>query len=387
MKVKRNLPISQAQASLPRGWRFLDLFHAASSHTRNVTLAAVALAWFPLAILSAIRGGATFSSFLTDYATQSRFLIILPVLILAEPLLRERLALVAHQFEADVVPRQQWPEFQANWASCERRRDSNVARVLIFVLTYATAAFLTQYLDPKGAEFVSWWKGGGGFRSFSLAGSWAFLVSYPILVYYTYLWIWRHLLWAWFLRSTTRLKLSLIAAHPDHVGGLGFLEASLLGQVPFSFCMGVGLAGAVAIRVLNEGRPLLAFRFVALGLIAGVILFCIGPYLFFTQTLLQMRRRGMLAYGGFARAVGAQFEKKWLHQADSLTEEVLSVPDFSTTADLYSMVGNIDDIRVVPVAAVNVYAIVLAALAPALPVVIASIPFNDLIRAAMGLLF
>jgi hypothetical protein len=387
MKMDRDFSRPSGQPSLPRGWRFLDLFHAASSHTRNVTLIAVGLAWIPLAILSAIRGRTAFLSFLTDYATQSRFLIILPVLILAEPLLRQRLALVAHQFEADMVPRQQWPEYQANWASCERLRDSNMARVLIFLLTYATAGFLTRYLDPKGAEFITWWKGGGGFRSFSLAGSWAFLVSYPILVYYTYLWIWRHLLWAWFLRSTNRLKLALIAAHPDHVGGLGFLEASLLGQVPFSFCVGMGLAGAVAIRVLNEGHPLLAFRFVALGLIVGVILFCVGPYLFFTQTLLQMRRRGMLAYGGFARAVGEQFEKKWLHQTDSLTEDVLSVPDFSTTADLYGMVSNIDDIRVVPVAAVNVYAIVLAALAPALPVVIASIPFNDLIRAAMGLLF
>jgi len=386
-QVKKEISTPFGQPSLPRGWRFLDLFHAASSHTRNVTLIAVALAWIPVAILSAIRGRAAFSSFLTDYATQSRFLIILPVLILAEPQLRQRLALVAHQFEADIVPRDQWPEFQSNWALCENRRDSNVARVLIIVLTYATAAFMTQYLNPGGSEFVSWWKGGGGFRSFSLAGSWAFLVSYPILAYYTYLWIWRHLLWGWFLRSTTRLKLALIAAHPDHVGGLGFLEASLLGQVPFSFCVGVGLAGAIAIRVLNEGHPLLAFRFVALGFVLGVILFCVGPYLFFTQTLLQMRRRGMLAYGGFARAVGEQFEKKWLHQTDSLTEDVLSVPDFSTTADLYGMVGNIDDIRVVPVAAVNVYAIVVAALAPALPVVIASIPFNDLIRAAMGLLF
>ena len=82
-----------------------------------------------------------------------------------------------------------------------------------------------------------------------------------------------------------------------------------------------------------------------------------------------------------------QFEKKWLHQADSLTEEVLSVPDFSTTADLYGVVHNIDDIRVIPVGALNLYAIVIVALIPALPVVIATIPFDTLIHAAMGLLF
>jgi hypothetical protein len=385
--MKQNFVLPQGQPSPPRGWRLLGLFRSAGSRTRNRTLVAVAVAWIPLAILSAVRGGEIFFSLLRDYATQSRFLIILPVLILAEPQLRQRLALVAHQFEVDLVPGQQWPEFQANWASCEKLRDSTVARIVLVVLTYVTAAFLSQYLDPRGSEFVSWWVGGGGFKSFSLAGSWAFLVSYPILVYFTYLWVWRHLLWAWFLRSTTRLKLKLIAAHPDGVGGLGFLEASLLGQIPFSFCLGVGLAGAIAVRVVTEGHDLFAFRFLALGLVAGVILFCVGPYLFFTRTLMQMRRQGMLSYGAFARAVGERFEKKWLHQTDELSEEVLLVPDFSTVADLYGLVHDIDEIRIVPVAAVNLYAIVIAALVPALPVVVAAIPFSTLIRAAMGLLF
>ena len=222
---------------------------------------------------------------------------------------------------------------------------------------------------------------------FSPAGTWAFFVSYPILVYFTYLWLWRQFLWARFLRATTQLKLALIAAHPDHVGGLGFLEASALGQIPFSFCLGVGLAGAVANQVLHAGHQLTAFRFLALALIVGVLLFCVGPYLFFTRTLLQMRRQGMLTYGSFARAVGEQFEKKWLHRADSLTKEVLLVPDFSTTADLYGVVHNIDDIRIIPVGAVDLYAIIFAAVIPAIPVVIASIPFATLIRAAMGLLF
>ena len=48
---------------------------------------------------------------------------------------------------------------------------------------------------------------------------------------------------------------------------------------------------------------------------------------------------------------------------------------------------NIDDIRIIPAGAVNLYAIIAAALIPALPVVIAAIPFNTLIRAAMGFLF
>src|SRR5947209_19970445 len=113
---------------------------------------------------------------------------------------------------------------------------------------------------------------GGGFMFFSLAGTWALFVSYPILVYFTLLWIWRQIIWARFLRATTLLDLRLIAVHPDHLGGLGFLEASLLAQLPFSFCLGVGLAGAIANRVFHEGQNVMAYRFLAPILIAIALL-------------------------------------------------------------------------------------------------------------------
>ena len=152
---------------------------------------------------------------------------------------------------------------------------SKLAKIFILVLTYATVAWLSQYLSPEGVEFMAWWKGGGGFRVFSSAGTWAIFVSYPILIYLTLLWLWRRLLWARFLRSTTRLNLRLIAAHPDRLGGLGFLEAALRGQLPFSFCLGVGLAGAVANRVFNDGQKLIAFRHLPLLLIGAGAAVCV----------------------------------------------------------------------------------------------------------------
>jgi len=374
--------------SLRYQWRFLDLFRTATTQMLTRTAIAVGIAWVPLVVLCSLRGGGyTLLSFLKDYASQSRFLIILPVLILAERPLHSRLSMVAHHFETYVVLEDERPQFQASWESHENARNSIPIRVVGLVLTYATAAWLSQYLSPGGSEFVGWWMGAGGFRMFSPAGTWAFFVSYPMLVYYTYLWLWRQLLWARFLRATAVLNLRLVAAHPDHLGGLGFLEASMLGQLPFSFCMGVGLAGAVANRVLNEGKTVFAFRFMAPILIAGVLLVCVVPYLFFTRTLMLMRRRGMSEYGAFAHAVGEQFEKKWLPRTNSLNEDVLTVPDFSTTGDLYAVVRNIDEIRVIPVGAVDIYAIIIVALIPAIPVVIAAIPFTVLVRAAMKLMF
>ena len=388
--MKRSHQPSFTQSDEPshiRPQALLDLFRTASSQALIRVAIAVGFAWVAPAILSALRGGATLLSFLTDYASMTRFLIIIPVLILAEAPLRGRLNLVVHHFDRFLVRPEQASEFKADWTDCEKLRDSRLAQGLLILLTYGTAAFLGQYLNPQGNEFVPWWRGGGGFRGFSPAGTWTLFISYPILVYLGYLWLWRQLLWVRFLRTATRYNLRLIAAHPDNLGGLGLLEASLRGQLPFSFCMGVGLAGAVANRTFHEGHKLIAFRHLPLLLVGAVLLVCVAPYFLFTSTLMRMRRQGILRYGAFARAVGEQFERKWLHRADSLDEDVLTVPDFSTTTDLYGVVSNINNIRVIPVGLVDLYALMVAALIPTIPVVIASIPFDTVIGDAMKLLF
>ena len=341
----------------------------------------------PLHFLSAFGADGSFPSFLTDYATQSRFLIVIPVLILSAPALHERRQQVAEHIETFLVPRDQHPTFHADWNSTDKLRDSWLVRILIAVLVYATVIWLDRYLSPQGVEFTAWWKGSGGLRFMSLAGTWAAFVSYPIVFYLGFLWLWRQLLWLRFLRQTTRLNLQLVAAHPDGLGGLGFLEGALRGQLPFAFCLGVGLAGAVANRVFHDGQKLMVFRNLPLILIAAVLLVCAAPYFLFTSTLMRMRRHAMLKYGAFARAVGEQFEKKWLDRAGSLDEDVLEVPDFSTTTDLYGVVSNINNIRVIPVGLVDVYALVVVALIPAIPIVIASIPFNTVMQDAMKLLF
>jgi len=375
-----------SSSALSGQWRFLDLLHGASARLLTVTAITVAVAWVPLAIFCVVRGGATFVSFLTDYAIQSRFLVILPVLMLAAPNLNGRLEMVARHFEP-FVPQNQISRFQASWTSFERLRNSRLAQGVMVLLTYAIAAWLAQYLSPQGTEIMPWTKGGGGFRWMSLAGTYAVFVSYPILAYLGFLWLWRQLLWTRFMRSAARLNLRVIAAHPDRLAGLAFLEASLRGQMPFSFCLGAGLAGAVANRVFHHGQKLTNFNYAAGALVGAVLLICIVPYFVFTPVLMQIRRRGLLRYGAFARAMGEQFEKKWLDQPDNVNQDVLTVPDFSATTDLYSVVSIVNDIRVLPVGLVDLYILMVVAFIPVIPVVLGAIPFDIVARAAVKLLF
>jgi hypothetical protein len=372
--------------SLSKTWRFLDLVRGASQRLLTLTAIAVVISWFPPAVLSALRGGTTFLSFLTDWASQSRFLIILPVLILAAPPLHKRLARVANHLE-QFVREGQLPAYKASWSSFERLGNFTIVKITILLATYAFAIWMGEYLSPQGAELVAWWRGSGGFRWFSPAGTWALFVSYPILFFFTLLWLWRQLLWARFLLSSARLDLRLVAAHPDSVGGLGFIEGALRGQQPFSFCLGAALAGAVANRMFHQGQKLASFADVGVVLLASVLLICVAPYFSFAPVLLQMRRDGMLKYGGFARSVGEHFEQKWLDRPESLNQDVLMVTDFSAMTDLYGVVSNVNKVSALPVSRMDLYGLLAAAVVPVIPVVIGSVPFDVVARAAMKMLF
>jgi hypothetical protein len=187
--------------------------------------------------------------------------------------------------------------------------------------------------------------------------------------------------------STGRLDLRLIAAHPDGLGGIGFLESSLRGQRPFSFCLGGGLAGAVANRIFHSGEKLTDFVHVAVVLVVAVLLVCVLPYFAFTPVLMRMRHIGMVKYGIFARAVGEHFEKKWLDTSENLHHDLLMVADFSAMNDLYGVVSNVNDVSSIPVSRVDLYALMIVAFIPTLPVAIACVPFDVVARAALKLLF
>jgi hypothetical protein len=367
-------------------WRLLDSLRGASDRQLTFTAVAVAVVWIPPAVLVALRGGRVLLSFLTDYATQSRFLIVLPVLILGAPNLHKRLARVSHHLE-QFVEESKLPAFRASWASFERLRNSRIAQAAIVLITYLLAVGLGRYMSPQGAEIVDWWKGGGGFNWFSPAATWALFISYPILVYFTLLWLWRQALWTFFMGATARLDLRLIAAHPDGVGGIGVVESALRGQQPFCFCIGAGLAGAVANRMFHHGQKLTSMVDVAMVLVGSVLLVCVVPYFVFTPVLTQMRRSGLLKYGGFARAAGEHFEKKWLIEQDSMNQDVLMVADFTAMNDLYGVVRNVNDVSVLPVSRVDLYGLFAAAFLPAIPVLIGSVPFDVVARAAIKMMF
>ncbi len=63
------------------------------------------------------------------------------------------------------------------------------------------------------------------------------------------------------------------------------------------------------------------------------------------------------------------------------------VVNFSALNDLYGVASNVNDSSVLPVGRVDLYLLLAAAFVPAVPVVIGSVPFDVVARAAAKMLF
>jgi hypothetical protein len=363
---------------------FFELIRTASTKTITRAALATAVAWLPAAVLSAMQGVGPLTSFLTDVATQSRVLIVIPLLILAVPPFDGRIEAIARQFtKAGLISASDLPRFQANWGSFEKLRDSAVARIGVVLLVIAIILSLEQFLTAD--VLMPWTTTVVGGRNLSPAGVWFVWGINALLFYLFLLWLWRTVLWARFLSAVSRLDLRLIPAHPDHVAGLGFVQSYLRGQFPFSFCVGVVIAGGVANRIIHRGQQLLSFKYMPLVALITVLLLCAAPLCVFMNTLLRTRRRGVFEYGALAIGMGQQFEAKWLRRA--VSEDALHEQDFSATTDLYSIAANVHQIHMIPIGVSDLYSLLAISLTPAIPVALIAVPFDVLMEHVVKLLF
>jgi hypothetical protein len=360
------------------------LLRSATARTIRLAITAVAAAWLPAIILAAFHGLGSLRSFLIDYAAQSRLLIVIPLLIIAEPPMVASLQTIAHHFRDEgLVKEEEIPRFDSALSAFTRWGDRPIVRIVMTVMVYLFVASTISIVTSS--SLMPWCFGAGGILNLSPAGSWYVLVSLPITLLILLRWVWRQLVWLWFLTVTSRMDLQLIPSHPDLTGGLGFLEQCMRGYWAFGFAIGTLVAGGVANRVVYLSQPITAFRYTPLFVIAIVLILCAGPLCVFWGTLFRTRRRGIFEYGALATRMGRQFEHKWLVPSKE-DGSALEVQDFSATIDLYSVVTNVHEMHSVPVGMRSVGRLAGAALAPAVPLALVALPFDVIMEHVIKLL-
>jgi hypothetical protein len=109
------------------------------------------------------------------------------------------------------------------------------------------------------------------------------------------------------------------------------------------------------------------------------------PLLAFSTRLVIEWRRGVAQYGALAVAVGQRFERKWFSRRGPIDEGALEVPDFSAQTDLYQIVANVYQMKATPVDLGSVLYLAAATLLPFVPVLLASVPLDQVLEAAAQL--
>lgn len=347
-----------------------------------------AAGWLPLAVLTAAQAGVetpAAGSFAFDYAVHARSLVAAPLFVAAERVCVPYLGLIARQFaDAGLVAPADRPAFEAVMRSTQRLCRSGVAQIVVIALAYGLIVAILAGPPVPGAP--AWHRGPGG-TGLSPAGWWHALVSLPLLLVLFFGWMWRVLLWTRFLWRVARLDLRLIPAHPDRAAGLLFVAQSMPAFSILAFAIGAIVAGTVANEVVHAGHELTQHGAgIFLAAAFPVVVFG-GPLLVFSGKLLRARWRGILEYGAIADGLGRRFERKWLADGRRVPEDALQAPDFSATTDLYSIVANVYNMRLVPADLRSVAVLAGMALLPFVPVVVLAIPADVLIGKLSGLLF
>jgi hypothetical protein len=344
-------------------------------------IALVAITWIPLLLLS-IRDGVAFGykvrvPFLYDLSVYGRFLVALPLLILAEIIIEPGIRMVVAEFvKGGIVPTEERQKFDSVLNNMQRWRDSAVPEIVLLVLAFFPLFVFQREWAPGVVS--SWHTNRGGLT----AAGWLFAAfSAPMLRFITYRWIFRYLLWSILLWRITRLRLVLMPTHPDHAGGLLFLAVAQR-RFGILFCAsGAVFAGRMANNLVFEHTPIRSFESLMVGFVVLCLIIGLLPLVLVAPTLRVVRNKGLIDYGKLARDYTGSFDRKWVHTGSVPSEPLLGSSDIQSLADMGNSFQMVEAMNIAPITKRLVLQIGVQAALPLLPVIVLGTPTSQLVRA------
>jgi hypothetical protein len=351
---------------------------------RRRIVAIATFVWVPLLLLSVADGKAWGDAvtvpFLYDIDAHARFLVALPLLIIAELVVHRRMRAIVEQFVTLGLVRGAVRErFDAAIASAMRLRNSVVAEVLLIVLVYgvgilvfwrhyAALATPTWYATPEGGEL-----------RLQLAGWWYVLVSLPLFQFILLRWYFRLFIWARFLWHVSRMDVAYVPMHPDRNGGIGFVSRIGYAFAPLLLAQGTLHAGMLANKIIFEGAVLTAFKldvFAFVVIMVGVVL---APLLVFIPPLARAKRAGTREYSHLAKRYVDEFEAKWLRGEAPGGEPLVGSADVQSLADMGNSFEVVRGMRLVPITRDTLLQLVVVTLLPLAPLLLTMISPEELL--------
>lgn len=352
-------------------------------------------AWLPLLVLSVIDGKAWAGvrlPFLLDLEMHARFLLSLPLLIVAELMVHQRMRSVVAQFiERDIITEAVLPKFKAVIASAMKLRNSVAVELILLLLVFVGGYFLWSAASGTtkiGTSTRTWYAAAtDGGSQLSPAGYWYDFISRPLFQFILVRWYFRIFIWARFLWQSSRLELNLLPTHPDRAAGLGFLGGSTAAFAPLLMAHGALLAGLMANPIFFAGAKFTDFQMEMIGAVLLLLLLVLGPLLVFSPRLMHVKRAGLREYGRLASRYASEFDRKWVRGGATPDDQLLGSGDIQSLADLGNSFQVIGDIRPFPFGRDTVIQLVVFPLMPVAPLVLTLIPLEELIKKLVGVVF
>ena len=352
-------------------------------------LVAIALLWLPLVLLSLFEGSFTGTEvaqpLLADIVPHVRFLIAMPLLLLADLVIDPSIGAATRNLESSgTVPDAEQPRFQKALTDMHRDRDSVWPDFVIIVLALGiTWLFKPGYGDSAlQAVATSWmWFVQDGEVRYSAAGWWYLLISGPMFQVILFRWFWRFFIWAAFLFRVSRLSLVLQPTDPDLAGGLSYLGIAQQTFVAVFFAFATVASSTIAHDILAEGGTFDDARPEIIVLVLVFVVVIYAPLLFFSKQLFMARRAGLREYGSLGYKLSEAFRQKWIRDGDKgVGKELLASTDPSAMADYTATYDNVRAMRPIPATLRGVLTVAGVLLVPFLPLALTEFSLRDLLN-------
>jgi hypothetical protein len=366
----------------------LRLVRPPADLTERRVIAVIVMAWLPLLGLTlaggTALGGATVP-FLFDLHVHIRFLLALPLLIGAEPMVHQRLRVTVSQFiDRGIIAPEDRPRFDGIIAAAMRLRNSVAIESALLVVAITIGYWMWH--EGMSLHVGSWYAAverGGGER-LTVAGWWYAFVSLNLFRFVLLRWYFRLIVWYIFLWRVSRLPLRLNPLHPDRAGGLGFIGRSVWAFEPILVAHTVVLAGVIGGRIWHEGMTLPAFQLEILGAVALLMAIVLAPLTFFVLKIANAKRQGARQYGLLAMQYVDEFGEKWMRKRRPDGEPLVGSADIQSLADLANAHDVVQEMRMLPFDTRTVVTLAIVVAFPYLPLTLAMIPFDELVSHVIG---
>ena len=350
----------------------------------------VLITWLPLLIMTLISGlfwtDRVQIPFLYDFPVHIRFLIAIPMLLMAEVITDERVKLVINQFgKAGLLHEEGKPVFEKAKLKADSMVESLWAEAFMLIFIVANISF--RWVTHEGNTVTSWQIPDVNIELAPSHAAWWFLtVSIPIFQFIILRWMWRWFIWFRLHLMISKAKLNLTPTHPDKAGGIGFL-----GEPPAPFSMvtiafGIVISSIIASKMIFFNEPISKYYYLIGIFIFICILINIIPLLIYFKPLRMTRIKGTFAYSALIQKHHLEFTEKWFKSATN-EELLIGNPDISSMCDFTPVYDSIENMHPFPFDFKIMLATILASVIPLLPLVLLMMPITELLKVLVGFLF